>query len=343
MSLGTADQEFFLGLDTSCYTTSVGIVDAQGMVVNDLRRILRVKSGERGLRQSEALFQHVNNIPELLAEAAQAHGGGLTFKAVGYSDRPRPQEESYLPVFLAGANFGKALALSPGTAAYPFTHQEGHIRAALVGADPRFTLENRQFLGFHLSGGTTEVLLVEKARHGGYHIELLGGTTDLHAGQMIDRLGVAMGLPFPAGPHLEELANESLLRARVRARGKEADTTLPDQLQISVKGMSLSLSGPTSAAFRRLEAGAHPPDLAWAVQDCLLRSVSALLRNAVRISSCRQVVFFGGVASNSYLRKGLISSFPQLELCFARPGLSTDNGVGIALLAWEYWRDTNAG
>jgi len=340
--LGGADHGFFLGLDTSCYTTSVGIVNEQGMVVKDLRRILQVKSGERGLRQSEALFQHVKNIPQLLAEAVADTGDGLKLKAIGYSGRPRPREESYLPVFLAGENFGKALAYSAGVPAYPFTHQEGHIRAALVDTALRLTTKNKRFLGFHLSGGTTEVLLVEKAGQGGYHLQILGGTTDLHAGQMLDRLGVAMGLPFPAGRHLEELAKESLRQAEGRVGGTEPGVIV-DPLPISVQDLSLSLSGPTSAAFRRLEAGAHLPDLAWAIQDCLLRSVAALLKNAVRKSGCRQILFFGGVASNSYLRQGLISSFPQLELYFARPELSTDNGVGIALLAWEYWRDAHAG
>ena len=219
--MGGADHGFFLVLDTSCYTTSVGIVNEQGMVVKDLRRILQVKSGERGLRQSEALFQHVKNIPQLLAEAVADTGDGLKLKAIGYSGRPRPREESYLPVFLAGENFGKALAYSAGVPAYPFTHQEGHIRAALVDTALRLTTKNKRFLGFHLSGGNYRSFISGKGRSRRLSPANPGRNHGSHAGQMLDRLGVAMGLPFPAGRHLEELAKESLRQAEGRVGGTE--------------------------------------------------------------------------------------------------------------------------
>lgn len=327
----SSNHQIFLGFDTSCYTTSLGIVDINGVVLKDLRRVLKVKSGGRGLRQSEALFQHVNNLPELLAEATEG-GKGLNIKGVGFSARPRAQDDSYLPVFLAGANFGKALAFAAGVGFFAFTHQAGHIRAALADVASELLAEDQKFLGIHLSGGTTEVLMVRK-KTSGFTVELLGGTTDLHAGQMIDRLGVAMGLPFPAGRHLELVAAQSSFAEGIEAA--RTDFTLP----ISVRDLSLSFSGPTTAGFRLLKQGVAYPDLAWAIQDCILRSVSTLVKKAVQFTGCTRVLLFGGVASNSHLRKGLLSSFPDLDLdlYFSRPGLSTDNAVGIALLAREQW------
>lgn len=305
---------FFLGVDTSCYTTSVGVVDASGEEVLDLRRILRVKPGERGLRQSEALFQHLQNLPDLMVEAARR-----PFKAVAFTDRPRRQEGSYLPVFKAGAGFGKAMALCAGIPYYNYSHQEGHIRAALIGTD----MPSASFLGLHLSGGTTEILLV-KEENRGYSVELLGGTSDLHAGQMIDRIGVALGLPFPSGPHLEKLA----------LTGGQGFS-----LPVSVAGLSLSLSGPVSAAFRALEKGIDPATLALAAQDCLARSILALLRTAVERTGVTKALLFGGVAANGYLRAKLGSAYPEIDLFFGRPELSTDNAVGLALLARESWKE----
>ncbi|NLC53874.1 MAG: O-sialoglycoprotein endopeptidase [Firmicutes bacterium] len=313
---------YYLGLDTSCYTTSLAITDAAGRILQDERRILTVEKGAKGLRQSEALFQHLKNLPDLVEAAAAFR----PIKGVAYAARPRPVEGSYLPVFLAGANIARVIAATAGVPLLASSHQEGHIRAALADAG----LHSDAFLGLHLSGGTTELLAIER-KAGGFAVKLLGGTSDLHAGQMVDRIGVAMGLPFPAGPHLEALAQEG-----------QATLKLP----VAVQGLTVSFSGPTSAALRLWEKKPAPADLARAVLDCLVETVFRLVKAGVATGEpgCREVLLFGGVASNSYLRRELQARVAGLDqgvkVYFGKTKLSADNAVGLALLAGDYFEYT---
>ncbi len=226
---------------------------------------------------------------------------------------------------MAGGGFARAISASTSVPLISSSHQEGHIRAAMEGTG----LDDDEFLGVHLSGGTTELLFIKKEKSG-FAIELMGGTTDLHAGQMVDRVGVALGLPFPAGPHLEHLAREG-----------KATISLP----VSVQGLDLSFSGPTSAALRELEKGAKPEDLALAVLDCLVESIFRLLREGRKIKAAEKgsskVLIFGGVASNSYLRRELKSrlskDLPAVELFFGEAVLSSDNAIGLAFLARDHY------
>lgn len=302
----------FLGFDTSCYTTSVALVDVQGTIIADQRRLLEVPKGARGLRQSEALFQHIQRLPELMEAAFE----GRTHRIVGIgaSRYPRRMPDSYLPVFLGGYQTALAVGTALGVNVYDLSHQEGHIRAALHGT----TLTASSFLGVHLSGGTTEVLRIDRS-HVGLSVEKLGGTTDLHAGQMVDRIGVALGLPFPAGPHLEVLAREGI-RGEVR-------------LPVSVQELSASFSGPTAAAERLIGTKINPSDLAVAVQECLVATVERLLQCAMARTGLGEILIFGGVAANAYLRDELARRLSRVY--FGAPALSGDNAVGAALLAWE--------
>jgi N6-L-threonylcarbamoyladenine synthase len=199
------------------------------------------------------------------------------------------------------------------------THQEGHLRAALAGTpDPP-----PAFIAVHLSGGTTEFLSAVRTTNG-YTLAPLGGSSDLHAGQFVDRLGVAMGLPFPAGPALEELARQ----------GRPGALSLP----VAVDGMRLSLSGPLTAAERLLARGADRADLAAAAFACLIASVGRLLQSALAQTGLRDVVLGGGVTANRALREDLTRLLPGIRLIFARPGLATDGAVGVALLGREMWQ-----
>lgn len=307
--------KLFVGVDTSCYTTSLAAVDDAGGVVFDGRRVLPVEPGQRGLRQSEALFRHLRQLEPLFGEY-RAAAGAAAIGGVAASVRPRPQDDSYLPVFLAGTIAGRAMAAAAGVPFTAVTHQEAHLRAALMDeGDPP-----ARFLGVHLSGGTTEVLAAERTAEG-FSLEILGGTEDLHAGQFLDRLGVAMGLPFPAGPALEELARA----------GRARNIPLP----VAVRGLRLSFSGPLSAAERALARGADRADLAAAAQVCLYESVGRLLGEAVARTGLETVVLGGGVSSNRGLREELRRMLPAVRFIFARPGLAVDNAVGVALLALD--------
>lgn len=301
----------FLGIDTSCYTTSVACVDEKG-IVYEKRTVLSVKLGQRGLRQSEGLFQHVRNLESLLP-GMLACLDRSQIRGIGVSSRPRPEADSYMPVFLAGRMAAASLGAGLGLTPYHTSHQQGHVRAAMLGNEA--LLEQLPILGMHISGGTTEIFTVDA----GLSIRLLGGTEDLHAGQLVDRLGVAMGLPFPAGVHLEAVA---------RAAG---DTNI--KLPASVKELRCSFSGVETAA-RSLLGKAQMGELALAVYDCLARTFTKLIVQAADKTGRNRILLAGGVASSGLLREMLQERLEKadIDLYFGDPALSTDNAVGVALL-----------
>ena len=194
---------YTLGIDTSNYATSLAVFDTAGEVVCAKKRFLPVKEGQLGLRQSDALFHHTAALPEMLEELG--HEFDLTqIAAVGVSQKPRPVEGSYMPCFLAGVNAATAFALARGIPLIHTTHQQGHAAAALFAAEGD-KLFRQKVLLFHISGGTTDLLLCDEVRR----IETLGTSTDLYAGQAVDRVGVKLGFGFPAGaeylPYVHQL------------------------------------------------------------------------------------------------------------------------------------------
>ena len=184
---------YTLGIDTSNYATSLAVFDTAGEVVCAKKRFLPVKAGQLGLRQSDALFHHTVALPEMMQELAQEFD--LTqIDAVGVSQKPRPVEGSYMPCFLAGVNAATAFAHAKGIPLVLTTHQQGHAAAALFAAKGEQLFVEKVLL-FHISGGTTDLLLCDQVRR----ITTLGTSTDLYAGQAVDRVGVRLGFGFPAG------------------------------------------------------------------------------------------------------------------------------------------------
>lgn len=301
-----------LGIDTSCYTTSVAIVDADGRLLTEGRRPLSVAAGERGLRQSEGLFAHVKQLPQVAEEVmARRLPEWGAVEAIAVSARPRPVEGSYMPVFLAGESLARSLAATLHCPLYTFSHQEGHIEAALGSAGLRW---RDSFLALHLSGGTGELLFVQPRQDGpGFGVTLVGDT-DLPPGQFIDRVGVALGLPFPAGPHLEKLAGDTLGAFRLSG---------------SVQGTHISFSGPESAAQRAIQAGVVPrKEIAAAVLDNIAKSLEKAIRCSMEQQHCHRVVAAGGVAANARIRKRL----EKIGVRFADPCFAGDNAFGTARL-----------
>ena len=174
-------EEVYLGIDTSCYTTSLFFMDRQGRKAAEARRILKVKPGGCGLQQSEMLYQHTRNLPELMEEAAQGHS--FTVKGIGVSAKPRPREDSYMPAFLAGLGFARSLAALYRIPLWQISHQENHLEAAVWSAQGP---DADRFLFLHASGGTTDLLLVEKKTAGNADLSEVGCSLDLHAGQFVD-------------------------------------------------------------------------------------------------------------------------------------------------------------
>jgi len=297
-----------LGLDTSNYTTSAALFDGvQGV---NSGKLLDVRPGELGLRQSEALFQHVKALPGRL----QALGGLRKVSAIAASTRPRAAEGSYMPCFLAGESLGTCLAAALDVPFYPLSHQQGHLAAAAWSCGHTELLD-APFLAWHLSGGTTELLYVEPDGPG-IRERRIGGTSDLPAGQLIDRTGVMLGLPFPAGRALDSLAVQA--------------SDCPPPYPVKCRGLEFSLSGMENQVKDRLAAGVSPAGVAGFALETLcgvLRRVTAAAREEY---PALPVLFSGGVACNTRLRHQM-ASLPRTF--FAESAYCTDNALGIAVLA----------
>ena len=307
---------FYLGLDTSFYTTSLAAVDEEGRVCLDQRRVLPVERGKRGLRPRDAVFLHVQSLGAMSEELRGLAG---TCGGVAASARPRAAGGSYLPVFRVSEAWGKALAASWRVPFFAFSHQDGHIAAGLhsSGFDPG----SRPFLAAHLSGGTTEVLQVTPSEEG-FGERVLASTADLHAGQFVDRVGVALGLPFPAGKAMEELA----------ATGRPGGCRLP----ASTSGTRFSFSGPEAAALRLVQAGCPPADIARAVFETIAVMLHKVVTICVHEAGVNDILMVGGVTANRELRELLGEGRPGYRLWWTEPAYCTDNGVGVALLARGY-------
>ena len=303
-----------LGLDTSNYTTSAAVFD--GERGRNQGRLLEVRPGELGLRQSDALFQHVKHLPEVV-EALLGEEGLGTVQAVGASTRPRAVEGSYMPCFLAGASQGQVLSQVLGVPFYAFSHQQGHLAAAAWSAG-RLDLLDRPFLAWHLSGGTTELLRVEPEEDGvAVRAEILGGTSDISAGQLIDRTGVLLGLAFPAGKGVEKLSRQAQKR---------------EYYKVKVNGLTFSLSGMENKVRQMVQRGEEPAEIAWFAQETVCRVVQACTKAAMEEYPGLPVLCSGGVASNGRLKELLRQNCGAL---FAQPQFSTDNAMGTAVLTWR--------
>lgn len=313
-----------LGIDTSNYFTSLCLVDEKGSPLFDGRMGLEVARGERGLQQSTAVFHHVRNLPRLMS---RMNLEGVRIVAVCASRAPRPREGSYMPVFEVGLSWGLSLSEAWGVPFWKTTHQEGHIAAGVATAGP--PLSEESFLAVHLSGGTTDLLRVAKKAEG-YDITSIGGTRDLNAGQLVDRVGVAMGLPFPAGPSLEKMA--------LRYSGS------PVTVSSAVRGLECSFSGPETALLRMCEKKELPPEgIAFATLRCIANTLERWLLNAFRAGYDRKVLLVGGVAANGLIRERLRLRLEHpavgARLYFADPRYSGDNAFGVARIGLENWRN----
>ena len=303
----------FVGIDTSNYTTSFGIVDENGKVLANIKKLLPVSAGECGLRQSDAVFAHIKNLPEVLTQADEALEGKEVL-AIGYSSKPRNVEGSYMPCFLCGMDAALAFKAGRGICAYPFSHQCGHIAAALTSANA-WDVARERFIAFHVSGGTTEVLLCNRGGDG-FDTEIVGGTRDLNAGQAIDRAGVMMEMQFPCGVHVEKEAQNY--------QGKI------QKAKISVDGGFCNLSGLQNLSAKLYAESGDKAKTSAFVLDFVGRTLFKMAEDVRAKCGQLPIVFGGGVMSNKIIRKMLETLG---NVYFAEPALSSDNAVGIAELA----------
>ena len=301
-----------LGLDTSNYTTSAAWFD--GETGDNAGKLLEVPAGSLGLRQSEALFQHVKRLPDILADLKRT-GLPETLSAVGASTRPREVEGSYMPCFLAGESQARVMAQTFSLPFFPCSHQQGHIAAAAWSAG-RMDLLDRPHLVWHLSGGTTELLRVVPD---GVTVkgEIIGGTRDLSAGQLIDRTGKRLGLAFPSGKAVDALS-------------LEADRE--DSFRVKTAGSFFSFSGVENKMNDLAQAGETPANICRYVLGSVIGAVERATRQALERYPGLPVLCAGGVASNNLLRETMTESCGAV---FAQPRFSTDNAMGVAILTWR--------
>lgn len=300
----------FLGIDTSNYTTSAALFDAEKCEIIQNKKLLPVKEGELGLRQSDAVFAHVKQLGDIVHDLFSEK---YEIEAIGVSTRPRDIDGSYMPCFLVGDMVAKTLSSVLKVPRYEFSHQQGHIAAALFSAG-RLDLLNEKFIAFHLSGGTTEALLVTPESERIIRCEKIAGSADLKAGQAVDRVGVMLGLPFPAGKHLEELALMSTAEYKIRP---------------TMKGYDCCLSGIENKCRKMLDSGEKPEDIALfclkSIEAALCGMTDALLSGYGNIP----LVYAGGVMSNKIIRKTIEEKYCGI---FALPEFSSDNAAGISVL-----------
>lgn len=324
-----------LSFDTSNYTTSVALIGLDGTIESDRRILLAVREGERGLRQSDALFQHGKNLPVLLSQAADdvAEKGTLSslVEGIAVSVSPRSQEGSYMPCFLAGEELASSLSNVLKVPVYEFSHQEGHMAAASY----KTPLENEtKYLAWHLSGGTCELLYWDTLWS---TPEIIGGSKDISFGQVLDRMGVAMGYPFPAGKYIDEdamTAEKRLIEPSMAFRNPLT--------KVKVKGADFNLSGLETQILKQIaEEGIQSPDkpqkgavwnLCSFALERIAETIATATRNASEATGLNNVLFAGGVSSSAYLRMKLKEDLNDLNIAFGEPALSADNAVGIGLL-----------
>ena len=298
-----------IGIDTSNYTTSIAFFDGADGV--NCSRLLPVKQGELGLRQSDAVFAHIKSLPELSGRLF-SHVRAEEITAVGVSTRPRAVEGSYMPCFMVGYSHAKMLSDALKVPLIEVSHQQGHVAASLWSAG-HLELMDEPHLAWHLSGGTTELLLVEPE---GKNVKCtrIGGTSDISAGQLIDRTGQLLQLPFPSGKHIDALSKEAVLK---------------ETFKVKCNNMVFSLSGVQNKVQQFHAAHEAPAETAAYALRCVAKAVYLASEQALKAYPGLSIVFSGGVASNSMLREVI----KPLKPIFSQPEFSTDNAMGVAVLA----------
>ena len=311
----TRKNNIILGIDTSCYTTSIAAISLNKEIILNKKIILKVKKDNKGLRQSEAVFQHVNNMGEI-SQVINEKLKNYNVVGICASTKPRPVDNSYMPVFSVGYNFAKLISSINNCPFWETTHQENHIEASLFNNN----LENKnKFLAVHMSGGTTEILLVQR-KGTDYNIEIVGGSLDVSFGQLIDRLGVALDYDFPCGKYIDDNA----LKCKQKIK---------DGLKTSVKEGYMNLSG-IENQMNKIIKDYDKEYLSKILLDTLIRSMYKSLTYICNKYNIKEVVFGGGVSASQYIKKELSEKLKKekIKAYFTDKEYATDSGVGCAII-----------
>ena len=310
----------FLGIDTSNYTTSAALYDSESKTVIQRKKLLPVKEGQLGLRQSDAVFHHTAQLHSLFEELVK-DVDTKQIAAVGASSRPRPVEGSYMPCFSVGLNTAKIISAALKVPWFEFSHQEGHISAALLSAD-REDLFSEKFLAFHVSGGTTEAVIAE-GNGCGFSLEAAAKTLDLNAGQAVDRVGLMLGLKFPCGAELEKLAFKNTEKIKAKP---------------TLKGCDCCLSGVENLCKKHIGSGKSPEYTAAFCIEYIRRTLEEMTDKILTEHGKMPVVYAGGVMSNTIINNSFTEKYNAV---FAKPEFSSDNAAGTALLCYRKFNNVH--
>lgn len=311
---------YHLGIDTSNYTTSVALIDKDNSIIQH-KRLLPVKNGQKGLRQSDAVFHHTKQIPILLETLLNDFTGDIV--SVGVSTTPTTAEGSYMPCFLVGETVARSLGATMKIPVYKTSHQMGHILAGIVSCGEFKLLEN-PFLAFHVSGGTTDCLLCIPNKDSLLDISMVASSLDLKGGQAIDRVGVSLGLDFPCGMALEKLALQSNRTFKIRP---------------TLKNGNCCLSGLENLCQKMLLQGESYSDIALFCLEYIYQSVRGMTIHALDTFGDMPILYVGGVMSNSIIKRKISTEFKSY---FAEPKLSCDNAVGVSFYAKTVYNATDS-
>lgn len=303
----------YLGIDTSNYTSSCAVYDSQTNTVDSLKQLLPVEQGKLGLRQSDAVFHHTKNLPHLLSSLCDKYQGEI--KGVSASFAPRDTEGSYMPCFLVGEGYVDVISSAIGAAKYKFSHQAGHVAAALLSCGKTDLIE-KEFIAFHVSGGTTDVLYVKPDNENVFSIETIASSLDLKAGQAVDRTGVMLGLDFPAGPKLDVLSSRSDKNFKIKPYFKDG---------------CCSFSGIQNQCEKMKRDGFDDCDIAKYCIEYICSAIRIMTQSALKKCGDLPIVYAGGVMSNSLINTAMTKEFGGF---FASPEFSSDNAAGTAYLGY---------
>lgn len=305
----------FFGIDTSNYTTSAAVYRSEENKIYQIKKLLPVKEGQLGLRQSDAVFHHTKQLPEIIEQLC-SNLKNINPVCISASVRPRNAEGSYMPCFLCGEELARCFSAVNKIPFYASSHQVGHILAALYSAD-RLDLCGERFIAFHISGGTTDCLICSPDDSEMVKAENIGCSLDLKAGQAVDRVGVMLGLKFPCGAELEKLAMKSSRKYKIKP---------------VIKDGSCCLSGVENQCRKMLDSGEDKSDIAKYCLDYISESIMAMTQSVVEKYGNLPLIYAGGVMSDIMIREKIISEYKNAK--FAEPAFSCDNAAGIALFGY---------
>lgn len=324
---------YFLGIDTSNYTTSVAVFCEETKTVIQNRKLLPVKEGELGIRQSDAVFHHTAAISGifdgLFSKNEVKDFSSENLSAVSASVFPRRAEGSYMPCFLVGKNSCDIISTVNKKPKNYFSHQEGHVAACFfekvlskngtenfVLSEERLKLLNGNIIAFHFSGGTSDCLLCKNSDKEKLKIEPICQSLDLKAGQAVDRVGALLGISFPAGKELEALALKSEMTYNPKPFFKDGCP---------------SLSGVQNKCEKMLLDGEKREDIAKFALDFIAVCAEKMLLFAREKHGNLPVILSGGVMSNGII-KNRLKKCSNVISC--ETALSSDNACGVALLGY---------